>query len=173
MDKRGGKKHFNKSNNKNGNYNNKPVVKKAPISSRKFVKSFTDFFDGIESIKSASLTVFDLLAEYQTDNVASKAVEDLTKDDIIETIMNIAVNHMPLPVEKKNILWEFTIAGNRCMIKTDKFVSFGWQTRIISGNEVNTFTMVVFGEGKSQEDTINNLIADGWEEVESKKPVQQ
>jgi hypothetical protein len=165
MNQRGAKNNYNKNN---GGYNKKPV-KRTPISSKKFTKDFTDFFEGIEAIKDVSSAVYNLLTDYQTDEIASKAVEDMTRDDIMEIILNIAANHLPLPAARQNNLWEFTIASSRAMVKTDKFVSFGWQTRGVGENEVNTFTMIVFGEGQTQTDIISNLLEDGWEEAEPRK----
>lgn len=164
---RGAKNNRNYNNKSNGGYN-KPA-KKTPISSKKFTKTFTDFFEGIEGIKNASSVVYNLFADYQTEETASKAVEDMTRDDIMEIILNIAINHLPLPEARENTLWEFTIAGNRAMVKTDKFVSFGWQTRKVGADEISTFTMIVFGEGQTQSDVINNLLDDGWEEAENKR----
>lgn len=165
--RREAKTNFNNKNN-NGSHNKKPV-KKTPISSRKFTKTFTDFFEGIEGIKNTSSAINNLFNEYQTEETASKAVEDMTRDDIMEIILNIAINHLPLPVTKQEILWEFTIAANRVMVKTDKFVSFGWQSRKVGADEIIIFTVVVFGEGHTQDNIINNLVEDSWEEVENKK----
>lgn len=165
--KREAKTNYNKNNGGN------KQVKKAPISTKKFVKTFSDFFDGIEEIKNISPAIFNLFADFQPDEIASKAVEDMTRDDIMEIIINIAYNKLPLPVERVNTLWEFTIAGNRVMVKTDKFVSFGWQTKKVGQTEMNTFTMIVFGEGQTQTDMLNGLADNGWEEVENKKLQQQ
>lgn len=121
----------------------------------KYVKRFDNVFDGFSSMMNCSKDINDLTAA-----VNDRVPE--TVDEAMDMMLSIFTGHMPSYDTKKNMHYDVNLSANKCSLKTDRYISFGWFVK--NDWEQNTtefiFHVTVFGDKK---ELIEQLLNNGWE----------
>lgn len=138
------------------------ITKRQRISSKRYVKTFTNFDEGAEAI------------------CQNKDIEYFLKgvpvdiDSALSVIVDLAFEFRPIIAEKKDLLWEFQISANKVYVKTNKYVSFGWNVKSVrTENGYNTeyiFNVVLYGDNNSEFESY--LLDTGWTEDVKEKPAK-
>ena len=74
-------------------------------------------------------------------------------------IIDIATKYTPNYITKENTLWEYKISANSVNVKTNQFISFGWNFKNIKSKDgmVISFYITIHGiSDKEIEDLLNN-----------------
>jgi hypothetical protein len=140
---------------------------KPKIEQTKYVKTFDTFSAGVDAMVGSSPAIDELLSN---NGLVFDGKLGFTVDNAMQAMLNIFTKNMPSFSERKNIHYDLSISANKCSIKTDKFVSFGWyiKTNWKDGVPESSyiFHVIIFGEN---EDLVNSLLDTGWEEEVYKK----
>lgn len=151
----------NKKGNKKNYSNHKSNTKMVT-----FRKEFDSFASAITDMKDHSEVIKNIL-DTEEDNPTSEAVYKKLAEAVKE--------HLPNPVKRENMHWEFNIAGSRVSVKTGEYIAFGWNVRSkkVETDDSSTYQnhyycrITVFG---SNPDLVEDLTSNGWytEEDEEK-----
>lgn len=160
------KRNFNEGNNNRrptsgkGNWAKKETSA-APMERKKievvtYSKTFTSFFDGMEEMTLCSNVVDYFLSEFGSDYRYIDAA--------IGAVAHMAAEYTPNPVSKENIHFDFKISKNACRVKTNKFIGFGWNSKLTEDKSaaIYTFFVDVYGTGSIQAATIDTLKSNSW-----------
>ena len=115
--------------------------RKTKIESKNFSKPFSNFYAGITEVYEMSCYLKELF-----ENVVEPA-------DVYKKLAEIASDYTPNIESRENMLWEVHISGNRCHLKTNNFIGFGWQIRTVKEGEVynSTYTFMINVIGSNPE----------------------
>jgi len=137
---------------------------KPKIEQARYSKTFDSFDAGITEMANLISTIKDLFAAYGL-NIEETEV---TIDDGLKAVLSIFTDNMPCIEEHKNFHYDLSMSANKCSIKTDKYLAFGWRVKPnrLPDNTIELkyiFHIIVFG---TQEELVGELVKAGWEQVE-------
>lgn len=143
--------------------NAKKVEKPKPIV---FIKEVSTFKDAIMELKSIPGAMQQLI-----DNI--KMDEPTEKDALIAAQKEVVLlfsKNMPDITERLNVFWQLTLSSNRCFLKTEKYIGFGWDLKTPINNKgtktIPTVLKVISYNELKTIDELNYLRENGWTEVQ-------
>lgn len=158
----GKKNNFKKTNKSNAKPQKETV--KAPIETRVYTKSFTNFSDAVKEIREISEVFDKFIQKFYPDN-----------DDIIYTPEELAMkfydyireHRFPSIHDKNTKFWSISVASNKMYVKTEFKITFGWQFKYrydpaIKDNVVDQYDFVISDIG-SNDDLKEKAVNKGWE----------
>lgn len=77
-----------------------------------------DFMKGIQEMRSGCDIIADIIP-----------FENRTVDDVIESILDEFKYNVPSLETGEDLMWSMNISSTRCVLKTDKKISFGWKLK--------------------------------------------
>ena len=141
------------------NFKERPKTKQKLVVTT-YTKEFEDFNAGVTELINIADPIYNLLEETEC---AYGSVAGF-----IDAIVEIAHNNLPNPEEKKNLHFEYFISANKVEVKTNKFINFGFRTKLDRETKAITyvFSVGVAGTtGEIQEAALEALKAGEWTEV--------
>ena len=127
-----------------------------------YKKSFDDFSAGIDELRGMSSVVLDVLGKE----------EELTPTTAAKKVMDSFANNFPSAEDGENIFWSVDISASRCMIKTDKHISFGWKFRYNRDRSTGECTIsdieMQITILRENQDITDEATANGWTAVLNK-----
>ena len=160
------KKSQNKSNENKKFTGKKPVKSNFSKSTERpkvqiFTKKFDTFKDAwkeLNKIPSAPATLLPAFCENDGNVTAAQNI-----------FMNIFKDNMPNVEEGSNMFWSIGIAANRCYIKTNQYVGFGWDIEYAADKDTKQnviksvlLNFVSYNQFKTVNE-INYVTENGWE----------
>lgn len=150
-------------------------IKKKRLGITNYKKQFKSFEEAIKEMVS----IVPQLSDYVLKHYADEEEKTVTIDSVYSSIADLFEEHIPNISRRENLLWEFQISANKVSIKTDKFVSFGWNIKSekIVNNDCTTyqniynFRISLFGDEWSQ-DVIAALNDNEWK-IDIKKDKEE
>jgi hypothetical protein len=130
---------------------------KQKIEQTKYIKTFQNFEDGIKEMINFSGDIDDLLRD--------SAYEIYNPDGAMAAVLEVFTSHMPSSITRENLHYDINLSANRCSLKTDRFLSFGWFIKSTRQQD-NTykveyiFQIITFGE--RQDALAESLLNAGW-----------
>ena len=86
-----------------------------------------------KTVQKFSKTSNDFVATWESlINILPPSIQSLFSDtfatpyDVTKRMAEISLIFTPDLISRENVLWEFKISADKVLIKTDKFISFGW-----------------------------------------------
>lgn len=107
------------------NYEGKNKKTKKEI--RTYKKTFQSFSDGVEELKKISTVAVDIIGNAKN-----------TPEEVSMAMFNAIADNFPTISNNGNVFWSINISTNRCIIKTDKKLSFGWKMKYDYDRETRT-----------------------------------
>lgn len=140
----------------------KRTEKPKPIT---FVKEINSFNDAIMELKSIPGVMSQL-----TDNIIiDESSEKNTLSAAQKEMVLLFSKNMPDITERVNVFWQLTLSSNRCLLKTEKFIGFGWDLKIPvnskNGKTIPTTLKVISYNELKTIDEIVYLRENGWTEI--------
>lgn len=136
-------------------YSNTERRNKVKIEQKKYIKTFDSFSDGMNALLNSSSDIEDILSKVNE----SDRIFDIEGAKM--AILDIFVNNMPSLNRRENLHYDISMSANKCSIKTDRFVSFGWYIKRNGKNYEYIFHITVFGTNNDQ--LVEVLLDNGWE----------
>lgn len=132
-------------NNKKINKNQKPSKPYKKPEVKTYSKKMDSFVDAIEELRNTYPFFNDIL------NFAEG--EEITPKTASEKMLEEFDTNFPSVTDHRNQLYAINISSTRCILKTDKRVSFGWKFKYQYNNETETcdiydvtLTVTTFGD---------------------------
>lgn len=155
------------TNTKRNNGEKKPRIKFT-----RYTKLYSNFSEAVEDLCDRSEYIYDLISKYS----AAESGLPKTLKEMDRTIINIIDDKYPNKLYKKgsDLLWEFTISGNRTTVKTDKYIGFGYSAYVnkIQDNIIENYIFSIDVYGDKQAELIDILEEMGWKKFEPKNKKQ-
>ena len=125
-----------------------------------YQKAFDDFAAGIDELRSIDPFIASILGE-----------EELTPDTAAKKMIEAYTNNVPSLENRENIFWSLNSSATKCIVKTNNYISFGWQFKYNAKNkeevELSNIVMKVTILRENQEIT-SKAKELGWEEIPNK-----
>lgn len=155
------KRNNNFNDNKPKARNKKPRTEKPVVKS--FKKVFDNFEDGIRELQ-VMYPLFNEILHFSED-------EDITTDEASNRMVDAFCNNFPSVY--LNQFWSINVSSNRCTLKTNKRIAFGWKFsyhKVVSTEYPDTdvelkdieFIINIFGDNEILEDIIKDY---QWDDV--------
>ena len=155
------KKNNNFNNNKPKARNKKPRTDKPVVKS--FKKVFDNFEDGIRELQ-VMYPLFNEILHFSED-------EAITTDEASSRMLDAFCNNFPSVYS--NQFWSINVSSNRCTLKTNKRITFGWKFsyhKVVSPEYPDAdvelkdieFIINIFGDNEILEDIIKDY---QWDDV--------
>lgn len=134
------------------NRNSRPRIQQV-----RYVKIYDNFINGLDAMLDICPVISELFREVNE-------YPPVSIDNAMDIMLNIFTNHIPSFDTKNNMHYDISLSANRCSLKTDKFVSFGWYVKTIKSMDSLPdtkfiFHINVFGHN---EELVRNLIDNKW-----------
>ena len=97
--------------------------------------------------------------------------EDITLSKVISMIIDIATKYTPNYITKENTLWEYKISANSVNVKTNQFISFGWNFKNIKSKDGMVISFYITIHGRSDKE-IEDLLNNGFKSLDDFKKQQ-
>lgn len=143
--------------------NKKQVEKPKPIT---FIKEVSSFKDAVMELKSIPGAMQQL-----TDNMDIDCGSE--NDTLMKTqqeLVSLFSSNMPNITERVNMFWQLTLSSNRCLLKTGRYIGFGWDLKVpIANKDEKTIPTVLKVISYNELKTVDEIIylrENGWEEVQ-------
>lgn len=142
------------------------VKRREQIKQVRYVKTYKTFGEGMNEVVQLSEKVRNLLEDikYQDgeDPIQIREIDYNSIKDVKEALLLLMDIYLPSLEERKNIHFDLSMSANKCSLKTDRYISFGWFIKRRADN-YNTFEyvfhIILFGE---KEDLSPSLLENGW-----------
>lgn len=134
-------------------------MKKEKFQIKTYTKEFETFEEGIKELMDLNPDILSILGTDVPESPAEAA----------SRMFDCVASNFPNPETGENIFWSINLSANRCVIKTNMFISFGWKlkyTKAAEGEEKNTLTDISMQISllKENKDLTDNLTELDWKE---------
>lgn len=130
---------------------------------------FDDFGEGLAALCTFHEDVNDIFKCNHPDDPESHTY--LEVQEAVKLALDFINTNTPDLLDKKNIHCSLNLTSNKCMIKTENFVSFGWEIfyTVEKGKAVIDYTTFTFVILNGNEELANTFVNSGWNMVEREK----
>ena len=144
---------------KKGNFDNSKTKKKK-IELKVYHKKVDTIYDAVNEFKCIPGIIEDTFARLDL-------AESIDTCDVLNEMVLMFKEHLPYIEEGVNSFWQLNVSGDRCFMKTNRFIGFGWIiNKKWNGNKFDitsiSLTVTSYNPYKTV-DEINALNGRGWE----------
>ena len=160
------KNNKNVNNNKNTKKQYTQKEKKPTMEIITFEKEFDDFGKGIKEMCEAHPYIRSIFEDAYYDTEDNPVpVENLNIDEVADLMFKEFDSNFPL-INSNTERYSINMSANRCMLKTDKFIAFGYKFKYNNTGEVYDIVMTVtlFGKKKDNAGAFDKLEEMGWKQ---------
>lgn len=125
-----------------------------------YITTYQDFEDAMNELRSAITVANDLINFGEEDEV--------TVDTATESIIAAMAERVPRLIGKRNIHTSLSVSSNKCFIRTEEGIGFGWNCsyKVEDGQAVIECVDLIVTLYKPDNELVDDLLSHGWEKQE-------